>query len=94
MRLDYSELADEIDALIMDRLEKNFSKLLAKQKTWDIGKVATSGSGANIQVYINNSTTAVTVQNPRSFSLTAGQMVVVHYPNFKQDNMAYIDRIK
>jgi hypothetical protein len=58
-----------------------------------IGKVATSGSGETIQLYINNSTTAVDIKNPRGFSLTTGQLVVIESPNGKDDNMRYIDRL-
>ena len=58
-----------------------------------IGKVVTSGSGETIQLYINNSTTAVDIKNPRGFSLTTGQLVVIESPNGKDDNMRYIDRL-
>ncbi len=87
------EMAKAIIDAIDDRMEKKLPELLAKVKFQVVGKVVTAGSGTTISVYINNSTTAVTVQNPRSFSLTAGVLVGIIYPNLKLDNMAYIDRI-
>lgn len=65
----------------------------AKNAREQVGKVVTSGSGATISVYINNSTTAVGIKNPRSFSLTTGQLVAIVRPNLKNDNSRYIDRI-
>lgn len=58
-----------------------------------IGKVATSGSGATISVYIENSTTAVDIKNPGGISLTAGQLVVIERPTFKNDNSRTIKRL-
>lgn len=83
----------EILSIIDLRIEKKVAELLAKQTNWAAAKVATTGSGATVSLYINNSTTAVDAKNPRSFSLTAGQLVAVNYPNHKLDSMAYIDRI-
>jgi hypothetical protein len=87
------EFAKQLAAYIDSRVERKLREVLGKTKNWATGKVAVSGSGATISVYINNSTTAVDVKNPRSLSLTAGQLVAVIYPNWKQDNMAYIDRV-
>lgn len=87
------EFAKQLAAYIDSRVERKLREVLGKTKNWATGKVAVSGSGATISVYINNSTTAVDVKNPRSFSLTAGQLVAVVYPNWKQDNMMYIDRV-
>lgn len=75
------------------RMEKRLPELLAKQKNWVPAKVATSGSGATISLYINNSTTAVEISNSRGFSLAAGQVVAVILPNNKHDNDRYIDRL-
>lgn len=83
------ELIKAIDA----RIEFKFKELVKDLSLEKIGKVAVNGSGATIKVYINNSRTAVEVRNPRGFSLTAGQLVAVVLPNFRNDNSKYIDRI-
>ena len=80
---------DVIDA----RVEKKLSEVLAQQRNWAVGKVASGGSGATVSLYINNSTTAVDVKNPRSFTLVAGQLVAVIFPNGRNDQDKYIDRI-
>jgi hypothetical protein len=87
------EFAKQLTAIIDARVDKRVAEILRNTKNWATGKVAVSGSGATISVYINNSTTAVDVKNPRSLSLAAGQLVAVVYPNWKQDNMMYIDRV-
>jgi hypothetical protein len=87
------EFAKQLTAVIDARVEKKLREVLGKIKNWSTGKVATSGNGTTISVYINNSTTAVDIRNPRSLSLAAGQLVAVIYPNWKQDNMMYIDRV-
>lgn len=95
MNLNDPEFAKWFESLIRTIVQGEIKKFVKSGgiKFWDSAKVATSASTAIIQVYINNSTTAVGVRNPRSFSLTAGQLVAIVYPNFKMDNMAYIDRI-
>ena len=81
-----------IDA-IDTRMEIKFPELQKKYTNWATGEVVTGGSGTMIPVYINNSTTAVTIRNPNGLSLTAGKLVAVISPNYKDDNMRYIDRI-
>lgn len=87
------EFAKWFTRTIDERAAKVAEEILLKTPNWATGKVVTSGSGATISCYINNSTTAVDVKNPRSLSLTAGQLVAVIYPNYKQDSMAFIDRL-
>jgi len=87
------EFAKQFKTIIEDLTEKKFKELWKKNTSWSVGKVVTSASTATIQIYINNSTTAVEVKNPRSFSLTEGQLVAVVFPNFKNDSQKYIDRI-
>jgi len=87
------EFAKQFKTIIEDLTEKKFKELWKKNTNWSVGKVVTSANTATIQLYINNSTTAVEVKNPRSFSLTTGQLVVVSSPNNKDDNMRYIDRV-
>jgi len=55
--------------------------------------VAATGSGATVSVYIGDSETAVSIKNPSGFSLTAGQMVVIERPKFKNDNSRTIKRL-
>ena len=93
MEVNSNEFADFLIDLIDTRIEKKFPELQKKNINWSVGKVVTSGSGTTISVYINNSTTAVTIKNPNSLSLITGQLVVVISPNYKDDNMRYIDRI-
>lgn len=87
------EFLQAIIDVIDERMELKFPELLRKNANWSAGKVAENGSGSSISVYINKSRTAVDVKNPRSFSLTAGQLVMVISPNNKNDNMRYIDHI-
>lgn len=87
------EFAKQFDAQIRAIVRNEFKELVKGLTVEKVGKVAVTGSGATIQVYIGNSTTAVEVNNPRSFSLTADQLVAVAYPNFKNDRTKYIDRI-
>ena len=87
------EFAKQLIDIIDARIEKKVREALQKNLNWATAKVAVAGSGSTIQVYISNSTTAVSVRNPRGFSLSQGQLVVVIFPNWKQDSMAYIDRI-
>lgn len=87
------EFAKQLDSYIDLKIENKFKELINNVSLEKVGKVAVSGNGTVIQVYIENSTTAVEVKNPRSFSLVAGQLVVVVFPNFKNDNAKYIDRI-
>lgn len=79
-----------IRSIVRDELKKLVSSDLRLEK---VGKVAVNGSGPTVQVYINDSATAVTVKNPRGFSLSAGQLVAVVFPNFKNDGAKYVDRI-
>lgn len=76
-----------------DIARKVFREEIVKLNLEKIGKVAVTGSGATIQIYIENSTTAVEIKNPRNFSLTEGQLIVIVFPNFKNDDGKYIDRI-
>lgn len=76
-----------------DIARKVFREEIVKLNLEKIGKVAVTGNGATIQIYIENSTTAVEIKNPRSLSLTAGQLVAIVFPNFKNDNSKYIDRL-
>ena len=82
---------------IMDtRIDKKVPEIIKNQSGFmyeKVGKVATSGSGATISVYIENSTTAVDIKNPNSLSLTAGQLVMITFPRFKNDNTKYINRL-
>lgn len=90
------EFAQFLIDLIDTRIEKKVPEIIKKQSGFiyeKTGKVAVSGNGSIIQVYIENSTTAVEVKNPSSFSLTAGQLVAIVFPNFKNDNAKYIGRI-
>ena len=87
------EFAKQFKTIIEDLTEKKFKELWKKNTNWSVGKVVTSASTATIQLYINNSTTAVEIKNPRSFSLTTDQLVVVTSPNNKDDNMRFIDRV-
>lgn len=87
------EFAKQFEAEIRRIVRKEFNELKKGLALERVGKVAATGSGATIQVYIGNSTTAVEIKNPRSFSLTAGQLVAVVYPNFKNDSTKFIDRI-
>lgn len=92
MDINSPEFAKWFDSAIRDIVRDEFKKLVSSLRFEVVGKVATSGSGATINCYINNSPTAVPVKNPRGFSLTAGQLVAVVYPNFNE-NLKYIDRI-
>jgi hypothetical protein len=87
------EFAKQFMSIIDVRVESKFKELIKGLSTEKVGKVAVDGNGSTIQVYIGNSTTAVDIKNPRSFSLTAGQLVAVAFPNFKNDSTKYIDRI-
>ena len=93
MDINSPEFADFLIDLIDTRQEINFPKLQIKYLNWKTCKVAASGSGATVSVYVGNSTTAVNIKNPNSFSLTAGQLVAVISPNNKNDDARYIDRI-
>ena len=93
LNIDDPEFAKQLMSVIDDRVEAKFKELVKGLSLEKVGKVVTSGSGATIQVYISNSTTAVEVKNPRSFTLTANQLVAVVFPNFKNDSTKYIDRI-
>jgi len=88
-----SEFAKQFINVIDARIEAKFKELKSTLSPEKVGKVAVNGSGATIQVYIGNSTTAVEIKNPRSFTLTAGQLVAVAFPNFKNDSTKFIDRI-
>lgn len=88
-----SEFAKQFDAYIDFKVEKKFKELINTIHLESVGKVAISGNGTTIQVYINNSQTAVEVKNPRSFSLDKDQLVAIVFPNFRNDNSKYIDRI-
>lgn len=92
MDINSPEFAKWFDSAIRDIVRDEFKKLIGNLRFEAVGKVATSGSGATINCYINSSPTAVPVKNPRGFSLTAGQLVAVVYPNFNE-NLKYIDRI-
>lgn len=87
------KVVDILFEAIDKRVEEKFKELLLLNPSWVKGKVATSGSGSTISVYISNSTTAVDVNNPRGFSLTTGQNVVIRYPNNKNDRDKFIDYI-
>jgi hypothetical protein len=58
---------------------------------WCTGKVETAGSGATIPVYINDSAVVTTVRNPRGLNLSVGDTVFIWLPNYRVDNMAFID---
>lgn len=93
-----SEMSDEqfgkeIAKLIDKRIYALVPKIIIQQQNLIVGKVVTSGSGTTISVYINNATTAVDVKNPRSLSLTAGQLVAIIFPNGRNDNEKYVDRV-
>lgn len=87
------EFAKQLVGIIDSRVEKKFKELVGTLTSEVVGKVESLGDGTVISVYINNSDTAVGVKNPRSFSLTIGQLVVVKYPNFRNDNSKFIDRV-
>jgi len=87
------EFAKQLMNAIDDRVEVKFRELVKGLSIEKVGKVAVTGSGATIQVYIGNSATAVEIKNPRSFSLTANQLVAIAFPNFKNDSTKFIDRI-
>lgn len=86
------EFAKQLSNIIRDIVNDELEKMITNLRFEAVGKVATSGNSATINCYINNSPTAVPVKNPRGFSLTAGQLVAVVYPNFNE-NLKYIDRI-
>jgi hypothetical protein len=79
-------IIDTIDT----RMKLKLPELLRQNANWTVAKVAVSGSGATVSVYIGDSTNAVDVKNSIGFSLTAGQLVAVVFPNFKNDNQKYI----
>jgi hypothetical protein len=88
------EFAKQLDQVIRDIVRSEFKQLIASElKAEAVGKVAASSSGATVNVYINESTTAVKVKNPRGFNLTTGQLVAVRFPKFKNDNSKFVDRI-
>jgi hypothetical protein len=94
--LNSPEFAKFIIDIIDQRIDKKVPEIIKKSSGFiyeKVGKVVTSGNGATIQIYIENSTTAVEIKNPRSLSLTAGQLVAIVFPNFKNDNSKYIDRL-
>lgn len=92
MDINSPEFTKWFDSAIRDIVRDEFKKLVSSLRFEAVGKVATSGSGTTVNCYINNSPTAVPVKNPRGFSLTAGQLVAIVYPNFNE-NLKYIDRI-
>lgn len=94
MDINSPEFQKAILDVIDIRIEKKFKELIKSDLILEkVGKVAVSSNGSMIQVYINNSQTAVEVKNPRSFSLSVGDFVAVVFPTFKNDNSKYIDRV-
>jgi hypothetical protein len=87
------EVAKELVKAIDKRIEMKFKELVKGLSIEKIGKMAAAGNGPVVQVYINNSPTAVEVKNPRGFSLVAGDLVAIVFPNFRNDSSKYIDRI-
>ena len=87
------EFAKQLISVMRDVARQEARAEIANIKFERVGKVATSGSGATISVYIENSTTAVDIKNPNGLSLTAGQLVVITFPRFKNDNAKYINRL-
>lgn len=91
MDINDPKVVDILFDAIDKRVEEKFKELLQSNPSWVKGKVATSGSGSTISCYISNSTTAVDVNNPRSFSLVAGDLVKINFPNNRNDRDKYID---
>ena len=85
--------AKQLHGIINDIVDARFDERIKSLKLEVNAKVAISSSGATVSVYMaSDPTTAVVVKNPRSFSLTAGQLIAVAYPN-GNENLKYIDRI-
>jgi hypothetical protein len=90
--LNGTDTAKALHEIIRTIAQNEFDNLKANLKFEAVGKVVANSSGAMVSVYINGAPTAVMVKNPRSFSLTTGELVGITYPNFNE-NLKYIDRL-
>ena len=93
MDLNSPVFAKQLDGVIREIVRSECKKIISGLRFEVVGKVASSSSGSTVNVYVQDSTTAVSVKNPRGFSLTTGQLVAVVFPNLRNDNTKYIDRI-
>lgn len=96
MDINDPRVAQALIDMVDTRINLLFPELLYqyKNKEWANGTVVTGGSGTTIPVYINGSTTSVNVKNPWGLTLTTGQLVVIEYPNGRNDGEKFIARIK
>lgn len=93
MDINSPEFAKWLINLIDERADIKFNEKIKNVGLEQKAKVATSGSGATISVYIENSTTATDIKNPCGFSLTEGQLVMIMRPTFQNNNTRFITRI-
>ncbi len=89
MDLNSPEFAKKLIAAVDRRIERKMEGF--KPANWCIGKVAVAGGGTSVSVYINNSSTAAAIRNPRGLNLLLNELVFIWNPNSKVDNMSFID---
>ena len=93
MDINSLEFTEWLINLIDERAEIKFDEKITKVGLEQVGKVAVTGSGATVPIYIENSTTAVEIKNSYGLSLVEGQLVIIERPNFKNNNRRCIKRL-